>query len=127
MMSGSQFVWKNPTTVGSSVTSIFGRTGDILGQIGDYTTALVTESGSNLYFTDLRAQNALSGSIGSLSGTLASLSGTVNTLSGMINLMNANYTTLTFSVAGIGNSQIALQNNFNALSGSLTSLSGVVL
>ena len=80
-MSGAQFVWKNPSLVGSVVTSIFGHTGDVIAQIGDYTTALVTESGSNIYFTDLRAQNALSGTIATLSGNMSTLTNTVNTLS----------------------------------------------
>jgi predicted heme/steroid binding protein len=41
------------------VTSVFGRTGAIIAQSGDYTTTLVTE-GTNLYFTDSRARSAIS-------------------------------------------------------------------
>jgi hypothetical protein len=44
---------------GTLVMSVFGRTGAIAAQTGDYTTAKVTESG-NLYFTDARAQAAFS-------------------------------------------------------------------
>lgn len=44
----------------SSVLSVFGRTGAVLAEAGDYTTALVTESG-NLYFTAPRAVTALTG------------------------------------------------------------------
>ena len=38
---------------GGDVTSVFGRTGDIVATLGDYTTTLVTE-GTNLYYTDAR-------------------------------------------------------------------------
>ena len=57
-MSGGVITWMTPEVVSIPVLSIFGRTGSIVGQSGDYTTTLVTE-GSNLYFTDSRAQNAL--------------------------------------------------------------------
>jgi predicted heme/steroid binding protein len=41
------------------VTSVFGRTGAIIAQSGDYSTTLVTE-GTNLYYLDSRARLALS-------------------------------------------------------------------
>ncbi|HWQ52536.1 MAG TPA: hypothetical protein VN442_02550 [Bryobacteraceae bacterium] len=44
----------------SAVATVFGRTGSITAQTGDYTTAQVTESG-NLYFTNSRTRSALSG------------------------------------------------------------------
>lgn len=44
---------------GGSVSSVFTRTGAVTAQSGDYTTAQVTESG-NLYFTNARAQGAVS-------------------------------------------------------------------
>jgi len=43
------------------VTSVFSRTGAVTAQSGDYTTTQVTE-GTNLYFTNTRAQNAISNS-----------------------------------------------------------------
>lgn len=43
----------------SGVSSVFGRTGAVTAQTGDYTTSQVTE-GSNLYFTNARAQAAIS-------------------------------------------------------------------
>jgi hypothetical protein len=46
--------------MGGAVTSVFSRTGSVIAQSGDYTTAQVAESG-NLYFTNARAQSALSG------------------------------------------------------------------
>ena len=46
------------------VTSVFGRTGAVVAQSGDYTTTQVTE-GTNLYYTDARARAALSFTAGS--------------------------------------------------------------
>ena len=43
-----------------AVSSVFGRTGSVVPQSGDYSTAQVTESG-NLYFTSARARGALAG------------------------------------------------------------------
>ena len=48
------------------VTSVFGRTGDVIAQSGDYTTTLVTE-GTNLYYLDSRARAAISSSATGLS------------------------------------------------------------
>jgi len=45
--------WQELLTPTSAVTTVFGRNGSIVSQIGDYTTAQVTESG-NLYYTDAR-------------------------------------------------------------------------
>jgi hypothetical protein len=47
-------------TAAGGVTSVFSRSGVVTAQTGDYTTAQVTESG-NLYFTNSRAQSAMSG------------------------------------------------------------------
>jgi Collagen triple helix repeat (20 copies)/Chaperone of endosialidase len=47
------------TPVPAPVTSVFGRTGAVVAQTGDYTTTQVTE-GTNLYYTDTRARNAVS-------------------------------------------------------------------
>jgi hypothetical protein len=52
--------WVDQNT--DAVVSVFGRTGAIVAQSGDYTTTLVTE-GTNLYFTDQRARNVISSSI----------------------------------------------------------------
>jgi hypothetical protein len=56
---------------GTLIASVFGRSGVVTGQAGDYTTAQVAESG-NLYFTTARAQGAFSfpGVIRSASGAL---------------------------------------------------------
>lgn len=47
---------------GGAVDSVFGRTGDVTAQSGDYDTSEVPESG-NLYFTDERAQDAVGGAL----------------------------------------------------------------
>ena len=46
--------WENGAIPSSPITSVFGRTGVITAQSGDYTTSQVTE-GTNLYFTAARA------------------------------------------------------------------------
>ena len=51
--------WVNGTD-NNSVTSVFGRTGVITAESGDYTTLKVTED-TNLYFTNQRARYAVSG------------------------------------------------------------------
>jgi hypothetical protein len=51
--------WVNGTD-NNSVTSVFGRTGTITAESGDYTTLKVTEN-TNLYFTNQRARYAVSG------------------------------------------------------------------
>lgn len=53
---------------GGAVTSVFGRSGIVTAQTGDYSTDDVTES-TNLYFTDERAQDAV-GSILTDSATI---------------------------------------------------------
>ena len=57
------YVWDGSTwlklkTPTNQVSSVFGRTGAVIAQTGDYTTDQVTE-GSNLYFTTQRAVDAL--------------------------------------------------------------------
>ena len=46
--------WENGAIPSAPVSSVFGRTGAVSAQSGDYTTNQVTE-GTNLYFTDARA------------------------------------------------------------------------
>ena len=41
----------------NAVNSVFGRVGNVVGQVGDYTTSLVTE-GTNLYYTQARFNTA---------------------------------------------------------------------
>ena len=53
--------WTDDNT--DAVTSVFGRTGAVVANSGDYNTSQVTEN-TNLYYTDTRARLALSGSTG---------------------------------------------------------------
>lgn len=65
------------------VDSVFGRTGNVTAQSGDYNTSQVTEN-TNLYFTDERAQDAVGGMV---NGTLTYVDATPSL---GINLSNAN-------------------------------------
>ncbi len=68
------------------VTSVFGRTGAVIAQSGDYSTTLVTE-GTNLYYTDARARAAITLTTTGSSGSATYVGGTLNiptyTLSGL--------------------------------------------
>jgi hypothetical protein len=112
----------------SPVSSVFGRTGAITAQAGDYTTSQVTE-GSNLYFTNARAVSALTGQSNTLftngAGYLTSLSGAAsstlltdnntfggnNTVTQPLSLTNTIGTTTIATGQGftIGSSQFVLQ------------------
>ena len=70
-MSGGLPTWMTQATIIFPVTSVFGRTGDILSMTGDYISDQVTEGLTNLYFTSSRAQDALSGTVSTLSGRIA--------------------------------------------------------
>jgi len=48
-----------------AVSSVFGRTGDVVATTGDYNTDLVTEGSTNLYYTNARARAAFSANVGS--------------------------------------------------------------
>ena len=60
-----------------AVTSVFGRTGAVTAQSGDYTTTQVTE-GTNLYFTDARARAAITLTTTGTSGAATYSGGTLN-------------------------------------------------
>ncbi len=87
----------------TGVSSVFGRTGAVTAQSGDYTTTLVTE-GTNLYFTNARARGAIS-----LTVTGSSGAATYNSTTGVLNIP-------TYTLAGLGG---------QPLSTNLTSLSGL--
>ena len=52
------WAWANLTGIPALTNTVFGRSGTVAPQSGDYTTAQVTESG-NLYFTNARALAAV--------------------------------------------------------------------
>ncbi len=93
---------------GGAVSSVFGRTGAVTATSGDYTTAQVTESG-NLYFTNARAQSAMSGLYESPLTFSSPLSRSVNTIdipaaSGSVNgyLSSTDWTTFNGKQAALG-------------------------
>ncbi len=114
--------WVTPTAVSVPVFSVFGRTSSILATLGDYTTNLVTE-GASLYFTDARAQNALSGSIVNISNTINTLSGSLITLSSRVDTLSGvvanNYMILSGALA-------TTNKNLSSLSGTVNTFSGFV-
>jgi len=61
----------------NAVTSVFGRTGAVTSQTGDYLTSQVTESG-NLYFTTSRARAAISITTTGTNGAATYINGVLN-------------------------------------------------
>jgi len=53
--------WANITGAPTLTNTVFGRSGAVTAQTGDYTSDQVTEGATNLYFTNARAQTALAG------------------------------------------------------------------
>lgn len=106
-------LWENSTD-NNSVISVFGRTGAVVAQSGDYTTTQVTE-GTNLYYTDARARAAISLTTSGSSGAA-----TYNSSTGVLNIPNyapdlsayvqgsgtANYIPKFTAASTIANSQI---------------------
>lgn len=67
--SGLSYRWGGTTYIvisPSSTNSVFGRTGSIIAQTGDYTSAMIIESDTNFFFTVPRVRLSL-GAIGDLS------------------------------------------------------------
>jgi hypothetical protein len=69
-------------TVAGGVTSVFGRTGDVIAVSGDYNTSQVTEN-TNLYFTNARSRSAIS-----LTTTGTSGAATYDSSTGVLNVPN---------------------------------------
>lgn len=118
-MSGTSVTWVNPTTVSVPVNSVFGRTGAVLGATGDYISDQVIEGSGNLYFTDTRAQNALSGTVAGINANIATATGNIATLSGQVAGINSTLSTLSGNLA-------SLMTTVNTLSGSLVTLTNTV-
>ena len=99
-------------TISFPVTSVFGRTGSVVAQSGDYTTTLVTE-GTNLYFTNARAIGALLTGYTSGSGTISSS----DSILSAIQKLNGN--------VGLLTGAIIYQGTWNASTNTPTIISGV--
>jgi len=90
--------WTDDNT--DAVTSVFGRTGAVVAQSGDYNTSQVTEN-TNLYFTDARSRAALSFTAGS--GAYNSTTGLITIPTNNNQITNgSNFITLTSLSAGTG-------------------------
>ncbi len=114
------------------VDSVFGRIGDVLAVSGDYTTSLVTE-GSNLYYTDVRAREAIT-----LTTIGASGAATYNNVSGVLNIpqysggsgiawLESNATDLTVWNNGKGNIETNTSFGIYALSSNITGVQNTAL
>ena len=79
----------NINNIVSGVSSVFGRTGAVTAQSGDYTTTQVTE-GTNLYYTDGRSRGAISLTTSGSSGA-----STYNNTTGVLNVP-------TYTISGLG-------------------------
>jgi hypothetical protein len=97
--------WQELLTPVSPVTSVFGRTGNVTAQSGDYTTAQVTESG-NMYFTTARVLAT------ALSGFLAA-PGTVSDSDTVLSAIQKIVANLNTCVKQSGNETIAGEKTFS--------------
>lgn len=97
------------SSIVSGVSSVFGRTGAVVAQSGDYTTAQVTESG-NLYYTDARARNAISGGIGI----------SYNNTTGLIAFSGTLYTDATIRALFSAGSGISYNNTTGVITSTIT-------
>ena len=55
------WAWSALTGIPTLTNTVFGRSGAVTAQAGDYTSDQVTEGISHLYFTNARAQGAMAG------------------------------------------------------------------
>lgn len=98
---------------GGAVSSVFGRTGAVVAQSGDYTTAMVTEV-TNLYFTAARVlATTLTGFV-SGAGTVSSsdtVLSAIDKLDGNIATKISNITGLITNSTGIGLSGLGTSGN----------------
>lgn len=89
ILSAIQKLNGNITALTTGVSSVFGRTGAVTAQSGDYTTAQVTEV-TNLYYTDARARASISLTVTGNSGA-----STYNSTTGVLNIP-------TYTLTGLG-------------------------
>jgi Chaperone of endosialidase len=97
-------------------TWVFGWTG---------TTTSITEW-TNLYFTNLRAQNALSGTINTINTNIATATGNIAILTTNLSTTNSNLATATGNIATLSWNLSTLSGNLALTNTNLATLSGVV-
>lgn len=98
---GTASAWVSTTTLGFPVipvTSVFGRTGAVIAQMGDYTTAQITEV-TNLFFTNARAIAATLTGYSSGAGTISSS----DSILSAIQKLNGNIAALVTGVSSVSN------------------------
>lgn len=98
------------------VTSVFGRTGVVTAQAGDYTTTQVTE-GTNQYFTAARARTSISAGTGlsydAATGVITNTQGSINspTIATPTRALNTNFTISTTKTAFVSYSVSLVATN----------------
>ena len=106
-------------TVASGVTSVFGRTGDVVAANGDYTTTQVTE-GTNLYYTEARVNANANVAANTAARHSAVTIGTANGLS-------LSGQALSLALASGSTTGALSSTDWNTFNNKLSSLSGAVL
>lgn len=116
-----------------AVSSVFGRTGAVIAQSGDYTTTQVTE-GLNLYYTDGRVRNAISESIvgidyNSTTGVFSTTAGySIPTTSSQANWDTAYANRITsLTTTGASGAATLISNILNIPAYTLAGLGGISL
>jgi hypothetical protein len=89
------------------------------------TSSLITE-GINLYFTNTRAQNALSGTISRIDASIATATGNIATLSGNFITLSGTVGAYATSINTLSGRVSASEGDISTLSGSLVSLTATI-
>lgn len=100
---GDQVTINIPGSMPGGVTSVFGRTGAVIAQSGDYTTTLVPE-GTNLYFTNARSIASTLTGYASGAGIISSS----DTILTAIEKLNGNTSALITGVSSVSNADSSL-------------------
>lgn len=82
-------------------------------------TDIITEWIINLYYTDARAQNALSGTISQVYSSLSGLTLDISSFSGLLSNTNSRLTTLSGNLSDMNSLVLLIWSDVNLLSGSI--------
>lgn len=115
----------NNVSIGSGLT-LSGGVLSILSTVLSVTTDWVSEWLNNLYFTDLRAQNALSGTIATINTALVGINSNIFTATGNISTLSGNLATTNSNLATTNSNLTTTNSNLFTLSGTVNTLSGRV-
>jgi hypothetical protein len=110
----------------NNVYSVFGRTGNIVGEAGDYTTDLVGEGSINKYYTDARSRAAISENITGIN--YDSASGIFSMTSGYLiptqAMLDAKQNAITLTTTGASGASTFVGNTLNIPNYTLSGLGG---